>query len=236
MDLLPRQLEAEQPSNDSQAPFLLSVCGSLTFLAVLLFGARLWSRMQPTPNLHLEDWTAGAATVCPTIPPTLHSPCVGKSSELTVTAQDSCHSHVHHRLSSLQLRLRTTLHTRPRSLEIHRHAPNLHLPSSLELVYCPSQDLSCPTPLSHQRNTSLAHISRKHNRPTRPHSNHLNILPVPAVPPFQHILGPECACKRECGVHLSRSHHWQYCRHECYPRHDRPRLLLHTHHFHQQAQ
>ncbi|EDU42611.1 hypothetical protein A1F94_012590 [Pyrenophora tritici-repentis] len=63
MNLLSTQLDGDDPSHDSQAPLLLGVCGSLTCLAVLIFGARLWSRLRPTLKLHLEDWTAGAATI-----------------------------------------------------------------------------------------------------------------------------------------------------------------------------
>jgi hypothetical protein len=63
MELRPRQLMPGPERNDTQAPLLLGVCGSLTLFAVLLLSARLWSRVRPFWNLHLDDWTAVVATV-----------------------------------------------------------------------------------------------------------------------------------------------------------------------------
>lgn len=50
-------------TNDTQAPMLLGISGSLLLIALLLISARIWSRMRPTPKLHADDWTAIAATV-----------------------------------------------------------------------------------------------------------------------------------------------------------------------------
>ncbi|KAG9193476.1 hypothetical protein G6011_03511 [Alternaria panax] len=61
-ELRVRQLMPGSERNDSQAPVLLGVCGSLTLFAVLLLSARLWSRVRPFWNLHLDDWTAVVAT------------------------------------------------------------------------------------------------------------------------------------------------------------------------------
>ena len=63
MELRARQLMPGPERNDTQAPLLLGVCGSLTLFAVLLLSARLWSRVRPFWNLHMDDWTAVAATV-----------------------------------------------------------------------------------------------------------------------------------------------------------------------------
>ncbi|KAJ4377458.1 hypothetical protein N0V83_000283 [Neocucurbitaria cava] len=43
--------------NDTRAPMLIGITGSILFIAILLLIARLWSRMRRISDLGLEDWT-----------------------------------------------------------------------------------------------------------------------------------------------------------------------------------
>lgn len=49
--------------NNTQAPILLGLGGTLLFISICLLAARLWSRLRPTYRLKLDDWTVLGATV-----------------------------------------------------------------------------------------------------------------------------------------------------------------------------
>ncbi|KAH8731748.1 hypothetical protein GQ44DRAFT_755145 [Phaeosphaeriaceae sp. PMI808] len=49
--------------DDSQAPLLLGLGGGILILAILLLGARLWSRLRPVSNLKADDWAALGGTI-----------------------------------------------------------------------------------------------------------------------------------------------------------------------------
>lgn len=59
----PRQLMADPMGDDTQAPMLLGISGSILLISILLLYARLWSRVGPISNLGLDDWTVFVATV-----------------------------------------------------------------------------------------------------------------------------------------------------------------------------
>lgn len=58
-----RELTTNLKNDDTQAPMLLAVSGSVLFLSIILLWARLCSRLRPISNLKADDWTVVGGTV-----------------------------------------------------------------------------------------------------------------------------------------------------------------------------
>ncbi|KAF1941168.1 hypothetical protein EJ02DRAFT_378256 [Clathrospora elynae] len=66
-----RQLTTGSMPDDTKAPLVIGLIGSLLFTNLVLLGARLWSRTRPTYALRIEDWTVVGATVLTSVKFTL---------------------------------------------------------------------------------------------------------------------------------------------------------------------
>jgi hypothetical protein len=169
---------ANLPSNDSLAPQLLGLGGSLLVLSIILLCARLWSRRR---GFKADDWTLLAGAVL--YPATLEV-------QDSLTSPDSRHRQLPHTMRRLFPWLRAPLQIRLSTRSHRRPSPRLCEPNHLVLGPHARQTLSRASASTPQTQSLMAHLRLQYHKHLDSHAPCANTLPLPAMPAIQHLLGP----------------------------------------------